>query len=306
MGFGSAGGFALMQRAAMCLCKSSLVPKAYQGEHNVSNCVIALNMANRLGADPLMVMQNLYVVHGTPSWSAQFLIACLDAGGRFDGIDYEFSGEEGSDDWGCRAFSVNKETGKLIYGTKVTIGLAKKAGWYDRKDKNGKYCSPWRTNPEQMLRYRAGTLFVRAYSPGVAMGLQTREELEDTGPESTGIIDARNTDVDEIERLRKAKRGVPDREEPAVETEETPGPEDEVQDDPPESVPDRDSKAETSKAPEMNAASNAFLAEIDRASGPGLLQEFSDTIAESSDINESQRQFLFGEIKWRIEAMQDE
>ena len=37
--------------------------------------LIAQNMARRMGADLLMVMQNLYVVHGRPGWSAQFLIA---------------------------------------------------------------------------------------------------------------------------------------------------------------------------------------------------------------------------------------
>ena len=45
----------------------------YRTEENpngVSNCIIALNMAQRLGADPMMIMQNLYLVDGRPSWSS--------------------------------------------------------------------------------------------------------------------------------------------------------------------------------------------------------------------------------------------
>ena len=50
---------------------------------------------------------------------------------------------------------------------------AKKDGWIDR---NG---SKWQTIPELMLRYRAAAFFVRQYAPEVAMGIQTREEIED-------------------------------------------------------------------------------------------------------------------------------
>src|SRR5690606_5898335 len=55
----------------------------------------------------------------------------------------------------------------------VTIGLAKKEGWYT---KNG---SKWQTMPEQMLMYRAAAFFVRTYAPEIAMGLHTTEELQD-------------------------------------------------------------------------------------------------------------------------------
>ena len=63
-GFSSLQSFELAQRAAALLAKSSLAPKEYQ--NNLPNCIIALNMASRMGADPLMVMQNLYIVHGKP------------------------------------------------------------------------------------------------------------------------------------------------------------------------------------------------------------------------------------------------
>ncbi len=170
-GFSSLQGFELAQRAAKLLAQSSLVPKEYQG--NLPNCVIALNMATRMNADPLMVMQNLYIVNGRPGWSSQFLISTFNTSGKFSALRYEWVGEEGKDSWGCRAWAIEKATGQKLVGATVTIGLAKKEGWYN---KNG---SKWQTMPEQMLMYRAASWFIRAYAPELAMGMHTVEELGD-------------------------------------------------------------------------------------------------------------------------------
>ena len=172
VGLTDSQSFELAQRVAKCFSMSSLVPKDYQG--NLPNCVIALNMAHRMGADPMMIMQNLVVIHGRPSWSAQFLIATFNKNGAFSSIRYEFSGTEGQDDWGCRAKATELSTGELLTGPLVTIALAKKEGWYQ---KGG---SKWQTMPEQMLRYRAAAWFVRTIAPEIAMGLQTAEEMRDT------------------------------------------------------------------------------------------------------------------------------
>jgi hypothetical protein len=159
--------FELAQRKAQIYAKSSLVPKEYQ--NNIGNVLIAQNMANRMGADTLMVMQNLYVVHGRPGWSAQFLIATFNSCGRFSAIRYRFEGTEGKDDWGCVAMATELAT----EGTKITLGMAKKEGW---STKNG---SKWLTMPEQMMRYRAATFLIRSTAPEIGMGLMTKEELED-------------------------------------------------------------------------------------------------------------------------------
>lgn len=172
IGLGDSKSFDLIQRVAKCMAMSTLVPKAFQ--NNLPNCIIALNMAGRMNADPLMVCQNLYVVHGTPAWSAQFLIATFNKSGKFSSIRYDFFGTEGQDDWGCRAKATELSTGELLIGPLVTIALAKKEGWYQ---KGG---SKWQTMPEQMLRYRAAAWFVRTIAPEIAMGLQTAEEMRDT------------------------------------------------------------------------------------------------------------------------------
>jgi hypothetical protein len=171
VGLTDSQGFELAQRAAKLLASSTLVPKEYQG--NLPNCVIALNMSSRVGADPLMVMQNLVIVHGKPTWSAQFLIATVNTCGRFSALRYEFFGAPGTDEWGCRAWAVEKATGEKLIGTDVTLAIAKAEGWY------GKNGSKWKSIPQQMLMYRAASWWTRAYAPELSMGLSTADEMAD-------------------------------------------------------------------------------------------------------------------------------
>lgn len=171
VGFTTLQGFELAQRAAKALSQSTLVPKEYRG--NLPNCIVALNMAQRLNADPLMVMQNLVIVHGRPTWSAQFLISTANSCGHFSALRYEWKGKEGTDEWACRAWAIEKATGERLEGSWVSIALAKKEDWYQ---KNG---SKWQTMPQQMLMYRAGAWWVRAYAPELSMGLTTAEEARD-------------------------------------------------------------------------------------------------------------------------------
>lgn len=176
-GFQSAEGFALLQRMANMFSSSSLVPPQFQGQNNLGNCVIALNMAQRLGADPLMVMQNLYVVYGNPSWSSKFLIAMFNQCGRYESIHYDETGKKGTDTQGIIAWAKEKSTGEVIKGPEVTIKIAKDEGWF------GKNGSKWKSMPDQMLRYRAAAWFIRTTAPELSMGLQTTDEIIDVTPE---------------------------------------------------------------------------------------------------------------------------
>lgn len=172
MSFFDLQGFELMQRIAKAFSTSDLVPKQYQG--NLPNCMIALDMAQRIGANPLMCMQNLYVVHGTPGWSSKFLIATVNTCGRYSTLRYEWKGKPGEPDYGCRAWAVEKETGERLDGIWVTWAMVNAEGW---ASKNG---SKWKTMADQMFIYRAAAFWQRAYAPDLGMGLQTEEELRDT------------------------------------------------------------------------------------------------------------------------------
>lgn len=159
-----------MQRAAKLLSDSALVPEAFRG--NISNCTIALEMASRMGASPLAVMQNLYIVHGRPSWSSQFIIAAVNSTGKFTPIRFVIEGS--GDDRSCVAWATERGSNERLESPPISIGMSKKEGWF------GKNGSKWQTMPELMLRYRAATLFGRLYAPEVLMGMQTADEVEDT------------------------------------------------------------------------------------------------------------------------------
>ncbi len=172
VGFFDLQGFELLQRVAKAFATSTLVPVQYQG--NISNCMIALNLSERLHADALMVMQNLYIVHGNPGWSSKFLIASVNTCGRYESLRYEWRGEEGKPGFGCRAWTIERSTGEKLYGIWVDWKMVKAEGWDAKKG------SKWMTMPDQMFIYRAAAFWQRAYAPEISMGLATSEELQDT------------------------------------------------------------------------------------------------------------------------------
>lgn len=175
--FSSIQAFEDAQRMVKVFANSQLVPATFKGD--IGACIIAMNMANRMGADILQVMQSLYIVHGKPSFSSAFLIACFNRCGRFSTIRYRMEGERNTDNWSCTAYCTELATGEVVEGVKVTIAMAKAEGWWSKKDRNGKETSKWQTMPELMLRYRAATFLIRSVAPEIALGFQTTEEAID-------------------------------------------------------------------------------------------------------------------------------
>ncbi|WP_313619500.1 hypothetical protein [Achromobacter sp.] len=231
-GFGSLQGFELMQRAARLLSSSTLVPVAYrqtiekldrygnvkesrENPNALANSVVALNMAQRMGADPLMVMQNLYIVEGRPSWSSQWIIAAINGCGRFSPLRFDIqdlgdkevsytttswnNGQRETSsrtvkirDKVCVAWAVEKETGERLESPKVTIEMAVKEGWYTKSG------SKWQTMEEVMLRYRTASFFGKLYAPELLMGLQSVEEAQDIIEATTGPDGTISVNVDEL------------------------------------------------------------------------------------------------------------
>lgn len=157
---------------AKALVASNLVPKDYQGNQGIPNAMIALEMAQRIGASPMAVMQNLHVIHGRPSWSSAFIIASLNSCGRFSPVRFVVEGE--GDKKSCYAWAYDA-SGERLEGPPASIAMAKAEGWFQ---KNG---SKWQTMPELMLRYRAAAFFGRLYAPDILMGMHAEDEVYDMG-----------------------------------------------------------------------------------------------------------------------------
>jgi len=186
--FSSTQTFEHTQRVAKMLASSSLIPKEFQG--NIQNTIIAMEIAGRIGASPLMVMQNLHVIHGKPSWSSTFIIGAINSSARFSPLRFDVSGT--GDDLRCVAWTTERGKTERIEGPAVTMKMAKLEGWVDKAG------SKWKTMPELMIRYRAAAFFGRLYTPDIMMGMQTHEE----------VVDVTHVEVnqDEVRRLKEYER----------------------------------------------------------------------------------------------------
>lgn len=190
------------------------MPDTYQvakvgKEQAVANCVIALDIATRIGASPLMVMQNLVIIYGRPSWSSKFLISTVNTCGRFEPLKFRFTekGKMGKFNYieyekkwvnnpngkgyykteaitkefdgtkimdiECVAYTTTKGGKDVLESLPISLRMAVDEGWYT---KNG---SKWRTMPKQMLMYRAASFWTSAYAPELSMGMRTVEETQD-------------------------------------------------------------------------------------------------------------------------------
>src|SRR4051794_3295218 len=90
--FSSMNGFEIAQRMSKALAESDLVPAMYKGK--VANCLVALEISQRCQASVLMVMQNLYVIQGKPSWSSQYIIAALNSCGKFSPLRFKIDAQK--------------------------------------------------------------------------------------------------------------------------------------------------------------------------------------------------------------------
>lgn len=191
----SPGNFEHAQRVAKMFSESQLVPTAFQ--KNLPNCVIAMEIANRMGASHLAVMQSLNIIHGKPSWSSQFIIASINSSRRFTPLRFVYDGTPKTDTWSCYAKAKSLQDGEELRGSTVTIAMAKAEGWY------GKSGSKWPAMGELMLMYRAATFFGRMYAPDMLMGMQSEEELIDVN-----ALPAVLPETPSVDTVRRRTKGV--------------------------------------------------------------------------------------------------
>ena len=109
---------------AKVLAGSTMVPQSYQG--NPSNCLIALEQAARMNCSPLMVMQQLYVVKGKPSWSGQACSMIVNGCGLFKSVKLNYVGEPGKENRGGRPRRKPVDNYQEIYDEYLTGKIGRK------------------------------------------------------------------------------------------------------------------------------------------------------------------------------------
>ena len=169
------------QRVATMLVNSTMVPEHFRG--NIGNCMIALNLADRYGADVFMLMQTMYIVHGKPGLEGKMIAALINSSGRYsDELKYEVEESGSKTDKKVdrpdrvRAYATSSKSGELVHGPWVSWDMANAEGWTVQKKTQ---ISKWQTMPEMMFRYRAASYFANTNCPEVKLGMMTTEEIKD-------------------------------------------------------------------------------------------------------------------------------
>ncbi len=121
--YSSIQSFESAQRIAASLADSALVPISFQGQKGLPNCILAIEIANRMGMSPFQVMQNLNIIHGRPSWSSQFIIGLIQGSNRFDGFTYDETADS------CQCLAVLKN-----HWRSRSLGLESPWTWPRRRD----------------------------------------------------------------------------------------------------------------------------------------------------------------------------
>jgi hypothetical protein len=185
------------------IAKSDIIPASFKGKPE--NCLVALEMSNRMKMPVMQIFQNLYVIQGRPCWSSSFIIACINKCGKYTDLQFEYNSEAKY----CYAWAISKATGERIEGPKVSMKMAQDEGWLT---KNG---SKWKTMPDLMLRYRAAAFFGRVNCPEVINGMLTDDEAKEIPQEKE--ITIRPEIIDVFEEVKPAAEN-----KPAMETMEIP------------------------------------------------------------------------------------
>lgn len=182
-------GFEHMQRVAVMLSKSEIIPEAYKG--NIANCMIACMTADDMGKSPIFVMNNADIIFSKLAWKSTYIASAIKASGEFSGLRYKYNDAKTE----CTAYAKDLMTGEMVYGSTITMKMADAEGWTKRTG------NKWKSMPEQMLAYRAATFFGRMYAPGILNGMQTTDEVVD--------IDAYKSASDDVQAINDQVNDVP-------------------------------------------------------------------------------------------------
>lgn len=265
--------FATLQRVAKMFASSELVPDMYKitdknpPEKAMGNCIVAINIAQRMNADILMVMQNMVPIYGKPTWSSSFLIARVNSMGRFEPLQFRFEnlGKVGKvkytdyawdpqsrkkmpvtkefdgtkiDNWQCIAWTKKKGSSDVLESTPIDVVMAIKEGWYT---KNG---SKWVTMTKQMLQYRSASFWTKVYAPEATMGMPTTDEMHDTIDISYEEVNEETKAKEDINNRANSKQVDPNNIPEEKQKDDGPKDPNPPQGDNPESKPENQSKSQ--------------------------------------------------------------
>jgi hypothetical protein len=153
-------------KLAQKIASSKMIPVSFQNKSE--DVFVAMEMAESLNTSVFIIMPNLHLIQGKPSFSSVFIQSMLNKSKLIKGrLHFEFTGTV--NDLVCTAWAIDRETEERLEA-KVSMAMAIAEGWATKAG------NKYKTMPEQMLSYRATSMFVRRYYSDVMLGFSTVEE----------------------------------------------------------------------------------------------------------------------------------
>lgn len=156
-------------KMAATLARSGLIPTGLNSPEKV--CV-ALQWGHELQLSPMVAVNNISVINGKPTLSADIMAAVVKRSPEYGGIEWIEQSETKAECIVKRVLSNGQvESTKSTY----TIEDAQKAGLTTRDN--------WKKYPKRMLKHRCQSYALRDMFPDILAGLYTPEEMESFTPE---------------------------------------------------------------------------------------------------------------------------
>ncbi len=155
--------FDQVQRAAIMMSKSHLVPAHLQGDDKVADCFLVIEQAMRWRLSPFAVAQSTYVLRGVLGYAGKLIAGIVNTSNRLDGsLRYDYAGA------GTDRKIVVSGTLKGEKESREIDGTVKQ--WATDQWRPGDY--------DQRLAYRGAREWARRHMPEVLLGVYADEEIE--------------------------------------------------------------------------------------------------------------------------------
>ena len=147
------------------LCKSSLIPKDFQG--NPGNVLVAIQWGMELGLAPMQALQSIAVINGRPSLWGDAVIALCKSHPVCEWIKESFDAD------GTAVCIAKRKGDPEPVERRFSLDDAKKAQLIGKQ-------GPWSQYPRRMLQMRARSWCLRDAFPDLLRGMAVAEEAQDS------------------------------------------------------------------------------------------------------------------------------
>jgi len=174
-------------KVAEMLAKSTLVPKAYQGQP--ANVLVAMAYGESFGMQPLQAMQSVAVVNGMPGLYGDGLLAVCRSCPAWEWMQEAIDGET--------AICTCKRRNEPEVTATFSVQDAKRAQLWGKQ-------GPWTQYPMRMLAMRARAFALRNLYADVLRGMGSAEELQDI-PTEMPAVQVEPARIDNAEQPQQTK-----------------------------------------------------------------------------------------------------